>query len=328
MADREVSMQNWFATTLTSGITAGDLTIPVDTIGNLTSPTIIVIEPESDTKREVVLADGTWGAASFVCSDISSRGLSGSASGAQFHDSGAVVEVRTLKQHFEDLHDRVENHNHSGGTAGTTVDAGKIDGFEATQLVPVGTVQMYGGATAPSKWLLCDGSAVSRSTYADLFSALGETFGVGNGTTTFNLPDLRDRFPVGAGTTYARAATGGEAQHTLTEAELPGHIHGTEAHSHNVPGHSHDAGSLGVGITARGFDSSHFHLVDNDNFAGGGGGNTTTDAKTYAATGTTGPSGTLGTTSRTPNTTSTGSGSAHENRPPYIGLNFIVFAGV
>lgn len=60
-----------------------------------------------------------------------------------------------------------------------------------------GTIMGWGGTTAPDQWLLCDGSAISRTTYSALFSAIGTTYGAGNGTTTFNLPDLRGKMPVG-----------------------------------------------------------------------------------------------------------------------------------
>lgn len=63
-----------------------------------------------------------------------------------------------------------------------------------------GIIQMFGGSTPPAGWLLCDGSAVSRTTYATLFAAIGTTWGAGDGSTTFNLPDLRGRAPIGAGT--------------------------------------------------------------------------------------------------------------------------------
>lgn len=110
MANIEASVANFFSTTLTGAISASDLTIPVDDIGSLTSPCYIVIEPASDSKREVILADGTWGASSFVCSDVADRGLAGSAAGAQSHDSGATVTVVPLAQHLQDLHDRLEAH--------------------------------------------------------------------------------------------------------------------------------------------------------------------------------------------------------------------------
>lgn len=64
---------------------------------------------------------------------------------------------------------------------------------------PTGAVIGFAGSSAPSGWLLCDGSAVSRTTYADLFTAIGTSYGVGDGSTTFNLPDLRGRVPVGVG---------------------------------------------------------------------------------------------------------------------------------
>lgn len=63
-----------------------------------------------------------------------------------------------------------------------------------TNLVPVATIQAYGGTVAPGGWLLCDGSQVSRTTYANLYAIVGNAFGVGDGSTTFNLPDLRGRF--------------------------------------------------------------------------------------------------------------------------------------
>lgn len=66
-------------------------------------------------------------------------------------------------------------------------------------IVPAGTIVSFGAAIAPNGWLLADGSAVSRTTYANLFEAIGDDYGGGDGTTTFNLPDLRGRFPVGMG---------------------------------------------------------------------------------------------------------------------------------
>ena len=65
---------------------------------------------------------------------------------------------------------------------------------------PVGSIQAYGGATAPWGWLLCQGQAVSRATYAELFGVIGTSFGSGDGSTTFDIPDMREVVPVGAGT--------------------------------------------------------------------------------------------------------------------------------
>jgi microcystin-dependent protein len=80
---------------------------------------------------------------------------------------------------------------------------------DITNRSEVGTIKPWGKATAPSGYLLCDGSAVSRTTYADLFAVVGTTYGVGNGSTTFNVPDLQGKFPQGKSGTTNLATTGG-----------------------------------------------------------------------------------------------------------------------
>lgn len=102
------SFQNYFSTTLSGAVTAGDLTFPVVDNGDLTSPCYIVIDPENDSKREIVFCDGTFGATTFVTTSVGNRGLSGSAAGAQAHSSGTPVVFVSIKQHFDDLHDRID----------------------------------------------------------------------------------------------------------------------------------------------------------------------------------------------------------------------------
>lgn len=82
--------------------------------------------------------------------------------------------------------------------------------------VQTGTITAFGGDTAPTGWLMCDGAAVSRSTYADLFAVVGEAYGAGDGSTTFNVPDLQQRFPLGkaaSGTGASLGDTGGAIDH-------------------------------------------------------------------------------------------------------------------
>jgi microcystin-dependent protein len=96
--------------------------------------------------------------------------------------------------------------------------------------VPAGTVVAFVGTDVPDGWLPCDGSPVSRSLYPALFSAISTAWGSGDGSTTFNLPDLRGRGPIGAGqgaglTNRTLAQIGGEEAHTLTVDQMPAHRH-------------------------------------------------------------------------------------------------------
>lgn len=77
-----------------------------------------------------------------------------------------------------------------------------------TEKLPVGVVQAYAGNTTPDGWLLCDGSAISRTDYAELYAVIGDTYGAGDGTTTFNLPDLADKFIQGNATSGTVKAAG------------------------------------------------------------------------------------------------------------------------
>lgn len=137
--------------------------------------------------------------------------------------------------------------------AGTVVDGAitqaKLDPSIQNVLTPAGAVVAFAGAAAPTGWLLCDGSAVSRTTYANLFQAIGVTWGGGNGVSTFNLPDLRGRTTIGAGqgtslTNRTLGQTLGEETHTLTANEMPSHSHGV-----TDPGHSHlDGWSVALAV--------------------------------------------------------------------------------
>jgi microcystin-dependent protein len=179
----------------------------------------------------------------------------------------------------------------SSGTSGnvlTSDGSGWVS--SAPNYVPTGGMVMWGTASAPSGYLLCNGSAVSRSTYSALFAVVGTAFGSGDGSTTFNLPDFRDRFPVGAGTTYSANSTGGSKDaivvshtHTATVTD-PGHVH-------LIGFQSIDAGP-NYGSTASG------------NTAG---------SQTQSAT-----------TGITVSNSTTGSSGTNANLPPYLGVYFII----
>jgi len=105
------------------------------------------------------------------------------------------------------------------------MEAGIVTAYAG--IVPTGGVVPYAGTTAPAGWLLCDGAAVSRATYDDLFDVVSTTYGVGDGSTTFNVPNLKGNVPVGlnsADTAFdALGETGGSA-----DAILVAHTHTTQ----------------------------------------------------------------------------------------------------
>lgn len=110
--------------------------------------------------------------------------------------AGTISNAR-LDPNLQDLADGSLSGSKVGsGINGANITSGTIDAarIPGTVGVPVGTIIAYGGATIPSGWLLCDGSAISRTTYSALFNAIGIAWGRGNSTSTFNLPDLRGRF--------------------------------------------------------------------------------------------------------------------------------------
>jgi microcystin-dependent protein len=119
----------------------------------------------------------------------------------------------------------------------------------AAGVAPTGTITMFGGSAAPGGWLLCQGQAVSRTAFASLFAIISTFYGSGDGVSTFNVPNLVAKVPVGldpAGTnTWAATLgqTGGEPTHTLLVAEMAAHNHSVSAtqgsHTHNDSGHTH-----------------------------------------------------------------------------------------
>lgn len=144
------------------------------------------------------------------------------------------------------------------GTATQPTDAVSLGQLQNG--TPVGAVIDYAGSNAPSTWMFAYGQAVSRTTYAALFAAIGTTYGNGNGSTTFNLPDLRGRVVAGkdnmgganAGRlsffgAVARAIGGvfGSASHVLTIGEMPSHNHGGSSGSSGSHNHASGLGIYG-----------------------------------------------------------------------------------
>lgn len=228
-----------------------------------------------------------------------------------------TAEVKTPPPTTNSLYPKSDNQWYSKDSAGVETALG----------APSGSLTLFAGGAAPNGWLLCQGQAISRTTYAGLFAAIGTTYGVGDGSTTFNLPNLQDRFPIGSSGTKALGATGGAATKTLVEANLPSHTH-SMAHTHAI---DHDHGS-----TSTASDGSHNHVSHRGGAAGNGSFFMRSTTENVANTGPldadgshthtvdlpnfTGTSG----ASSAANTGATGSGTAVDVMNPWLALNFII----
>jgi microcystin-dependent protein len=132
--------------------------------------------------------------------------------------------------------------------------AGQVDGINAAErlnelttgiaglpTVPTGFIAPWPTATAPTGYLLCNGGGVSRATYATLFALIGTTYGAGDGSTTFNIPDLRGKFVLGkaaSGTGSTLAGTGGAIDHTHSGGTVSGSTANESAHTHGSGSYS------------------------------------------------------------------------------------------
>jgi len=176
----------------------------------------------------------------------------------------------------------------SGGTSSTQLATTAF--VQAAINALTGAISLWPTNSAPSGYLLCNGALVSRTTYAGLFAVLGTTYGAGDGSTTFALPDTRDRMPMGAGTTYAAGATGGSK-----DAIVVSHTHTASV---TDPGHGHN------------FVGSDFTNSGTSN--GGSAQNMITRTTDAHVTGI------------SVNISTNGSSGTNANLPPYLGFYFII----
>ena len=222
------TLQNFYKETVAVDCATGATNIYVST-----KPTPIngylVISPGSESLREIIkyTGTGTDGTGDYVTIALAGdRGLGGTTD--QAHIAGEAVRMNYTAEHQQEIDDTIEAIVAAGapnasttvkgiaklsaapadaaepiavGTNDTRMNAGA--GVTATQAqfiaATTGMISMYAGAAAPTGFLLCDGAAVSRTTFAALFAVASTTYGVGDGSTTFNVPDLRSSFPVGQG---------------------------------------------------------------------------------------------------------------------------------
>ncbi|MDD5482833.1 MAG: tail fiber protein [Kiritimatiellae bacterium] len=150
---------------------------------------------------------------------------------------------------------------------------------------PIGAIHMFAAANAPAGWLLCNGAAVSRTSYSNLFAVIGTSYGAGDGSTTFNVPNLYQRFALGAVNNLG--GTGGVERVTLTTSEMPAHTH-----------------PIGVDARTGGTNAWRYHYVASDGYRDS---SYSWFANMQAKT--------------------AGGSQSHENMPPYLKVNFIIYSG-
>lgn len=173
---------------------------------------------------------------------------------------------------------------------------------------PAGMLKIWPTNTPPIGWLLCYGQAISRTVYAKLFGVIATVFGVGDGSTTFNVPDFRGRIPLGKdnmGGTSANRVTNAQADTiggAAGDETLAAHMHTGPSHTHTGPAHTH---TIPKSATVGTFT----------NVAGGVDPSTSSATSSSDGTGNTGAGG-------TGNTGSTGAGS--NNMTPYLTMNYII----
>lgn len=163
--------------------------------------------------------------------------------------------------------------------------------------LPIGSIFAFAGASGPAGYMLCDGAALSRTVYAALFDAIGTTYGAGDGTTTFNIPNIRGRVIVGQDGVQSEFSTigqmGGETTHTLTEAELP-------AHGHSTTGTTSQSVAAGDYL----FEAGQYLMTTSEPYSG-----STISSITIESGVTVQP---------------TGGGAPHNNLQPYVVMNYFI----
>ena len=221
------------------------------------------------------------------------------------------------------------NFKHTGCANAVNADEYATLG-QITGLIPAGIIVPYAGGAAPTGWLLCDGSAISRSGYGALYTVIGTTYGVGDGSTTFNVPNMKQRFPLGkadSGTGATLGGTGGAIDHVHTG---PSHTHSAGTNMIAKIGALNSAQTRGLLYQPNGihtfdpnggyafYDNLNPSVTDITNPWGfGAGGNGNSDTVTGLGTNAYGAvvAG---------DTTASGTGNTGTANPPYLVLNFII----
>lgn len=329
--------------TITHPSNSGTANQTLDSSGQTAFPTVDINGGSLDN---VTIGATTAGAGTF--SSVTSPTVKAGTGNFIVQDSGGNTAITVDSSGNTTLEDNVTikgNTTIGDATSDTLTITATADGSNNRSGI-TGEIRMYATSSAPTGWLVCNGSAVNTFTYKTLHAIVSNTYGgtafnagvtdQSGANTTFNLPDFRGRVAIGVNGesnlsgrgSKALAASGGADTHTLTQGELAAHTHTGPSHDHSFSATTGDGGS-------------HYHLFTGDDMpnysditrqtsnvgnydATSGSGSQMCTYKTstvgnhdHSVSGTTGSAGTGA-------TGSTGSGSAHNNLQPYLTVNYII----
>lgn len=180
------------------------------------------------------------------------------------------------------------NSTNGNVTVAGALDVGGTITNNGNPIIPTGSIFEFAGITIPNGWLLCDGAAVSRTAYNALFAMIGTAYGAGDGSTTFNVPDRRDRVGVGAGTTYTRGQTGGAVTATTSTNGLHNHGGATAFHTltlSQIPAHGHSGTTYEAGAHSHVYENNIGGSFNGSNFDGVSGNNSSNTGRVTSVEG-------------------------------------------
>lgn len=258
----------------------------------------------TDSQKSLIVEDEASDATPFVIDSVGNVGVKTTAPSTDFEVNGhAKVDSITIS---------------NGGANGYVLTSDTAGNASWQPVLPAGVIMPYGGITPPPGWTICDGHTESRTGQAALFVAISVAYGAGDGSTTYNVPDLRQRFALGkaaAGTGSTLGGTGGGIDHTHTYT-------GVIAHTHSVNPPNTGTNSAG----------NHTHTWSGADipYAGGGGSDiigyrTTSPNPVNVGTSTAGShTHTVDIASFTSGSTGSASGTTASENPPYLVVNYII----